>query len=126
MNNQSLEQFIRDNLRDGETYAGIILGKDGANSYHLVLLPAVPCYKLNWDDAKKWSESINAELPNRREQALLFANCKEQFEVAWYWSCEQYAASPCCAWVQHFDDGGQLSTHKSFSCRVRAVRRVYL
>ena len=35
MNNQSLEQFIKQNLRPGEIYAGLILGKNNEPDYHL-------------------------------------------------------------------------------------------
>ena len=35
----SKAQWIKDNLKPGEEYAGIILGKDGEQDYHLILLP---------------------------------------------------------------------------------------
>lgn len=118
--------FMQQNLRPGEIYAGLILGKNDEPDYHLFLLADKPDDKLNWDNAKKWATSVNGELPTRREQSLLFANCKEQFESAWYWSCEQSAAYPDFAWMQVFVNGYQDSLHKSVSFRVRAVRRLLL
>ena len=118
--------FMQQNLRPGEVYAGLILGKNDEPDYHLFLLADTPSDKLNWGDAKKWAESVNGELPTRREQSLLFANCKEQFEAAWYWSCEQYAAYPDYAWMQTFGNGYQNYDHKSGSYRARAVRRLLL
>jgi hypothetical protein len=63
-------------LKLGEHYAGIILGKNGESSYHLILL-AESRKSIRWKDALDWAESINGELPTRREQSLLFANLKE-------------------------------------------------
>ena len=67
-------------LAQDEHYAGLIVGKDGEPSYHLVLLPG-QAGDISWDKAMEWAskqggESI-ASLPTRREQALLYANLKE-------------------------------------------------
>ena len=32
----SKAQFLAENLKDGEIYAGLILGEEGQNDYHLV------------------------------------------------------------------------------------------
>lgn len=105
-------------LADGEHYAGIILGKDGEKSYHLILVPGEK-EKINWNDAK-----AAGELPTRREQSLLFSNLKDQFESAWYWSSEQHAAPSHCAWGQDFSDGDQYDYHKGHELRARFVRRL--
>lgn len=118
-----LFEYVRWRQRTGELFAGILTNFDQPG-YLLFLLPDVPPSKLNWGDAKKWATSVNGELPTLREQSLLFANCKEQFEANWYWSCEQGAADPDYAWVQNFTNGGQGSGHKSNIYRARAVRRV--
>ena len=65
-------------------------------------------------------------MPFRAEQALQFANVPELFEKEWYWSCEQLAAAPVYAWLQHFGYGFQLNYHKSLVCRARAVRRLII
>jgi len=110
-------------LAPGEEYAGVILGKDGAPNHHLILLPGDQD-DINWADAKKWAAEIGGELPSRREQALLFANVKEQFEDRYYWSGEQHASDSACAWCQYFDNGTQGYDTKSTKLRARAVRRL--
>ena len=113
-------------LAPGEHYAGLIIGKDGEPSYHLVLLPG-DAEGLNWKDAKAWGAGQGGELPTRREQSLLFANLKDKFEKAWYWSSEEYEPDTAYAWCQDFDYGYQITIHKSTSgCRARAVRRLVI
>ncbi len=119
----SKAQWIKKNLKNGEEYAGIILGKDGALDHHLILLPG-EAEKVNWAQAKDWALAFGGELPTRREQALLYANLKEQFKDAWYWSGEHYAAYSGSAWCQSFDDGLQDSDLKNYELRARAVRRL--
>jgi hypothetical protein len=116
-------QFLKENLKAGEHYVGLILGKAGEPDYHLILLPG-EAQKIKWADALKWAKKAGGELPIRREQALLYANLKEEFQAAWYWSCEEHAAGPVYAWMQHFDYGFQDDYHKSYQYRARAVRRL--
>lgn len=110
-------------LAKGEVYAGILLDKKGQPSHHLVLL-AGKRDNFTWEEAKKWALDQGGELPTRKEQALLFANAAKHFEARWYWSCEQYASDPSCAWMQYFTSGGQLYGRTSSKGRARAVRRV--
>ena len=43
------------NLKPGEQYAGIIVGKDGEPSHHLILLPEQHgC--TNWKKASEWAK----------------------------------------------------------------------
>lgn len=111
-------------ISPGELYAGIVLNKDGAPRHHLILLPQITDVRLNWDDAMAWAEVVRGTLPTRQEQALLFANCKNAFEPAWYWSSEQYAGNASNAWDQDFDYGSQDISGKGCKGRVRAIRRV--
>lgn len=122
------------NVAIGERYAGIILNKNGTLSHHLILLPQQPDGRLNWDEAMAWAEKAGGTLPTRQEQHILFANCKDAFEPAWYWSCEQYAGNTSYAWGQDFVSGHQDTSDKGHKGRgrgrgrvraVRAVRRVY-
>ena len=81
----------------------------------------------NWTDAKAWAKGQGGELPTRREQSLLYANLKDEFEKAWYWSSEEYEPDTAYAWCQLFNDGSQLTLHKSsYGCRARAVRRLVI
>jgi hypothetical protein len=110
-------------LAPGEHYAGLILGKDGESSYHLILLPGEQ-EEINWTDALAWAKEQGGELPYRREQALLYANLKEEFKEAWYWSNTQHASYSTCAWYQHFSYGNQDTTHEGYELRASAVRRL--
>lgn len=110
-------------LKAGEEYAGLIVGKDGEASYHLILLPN-QATGINWADAKAFAEKQGGELPTCREQSLLFANLKEQFEGEYYWSSEQYPSDSGYAWCQGFSDGGQGTCSTDDELRARAVRRL--
>jgi hypothetical protein len=113
-------------LAPGEHYAGLILGDDGQPSHHLILLPG-DVDGHSWADAKSWAVQQGGELPTRREQSLLFANLKSQFEARWYWSAEEYEPNDAYAWFQSFFYGYQNCHHKDDSiCRARAVRRLIL
>lgn len=117
-------------LQPGEHYAGLIIGKDGEPSYHLVLLPGDE-ESITWDKAMTWaaqrgSLDVVASLPTRREQALLYANLKDQFESAWYWSSEAHESDSGYAWYQYFNIGIQSSYRKSGELRARAVRRLVI
>ena len=109
-------------LNPGEHYAGIILGKDEEADYHLILLPETD-EGIDWADAKDWAAEQGGELPTRREQSLLFANLKEQFQPLWHWSCETHAGDARSAWGQGFGDGYQYEDRKGFEFCARAVRR---
>jgi len=110
-------------LAAGELYAGVVLGKDGARDHHLILLPGA-AEDVTWEQAKEWAASAGGEPPTRREQSLLLANLREEFESAWYWSGEQYAGYSGGAWGQYFGGGYQDVNHKNNEFRARAVRRL--
>ncbi len=116
------EQLIE--LALGEHYAGIIIGKDGEASYHLILLPGEGD-DLNWNAAKGWAKDIGGELPTRREQSLLYANLKEHFKYVYYWSGEQHE-NKSYAWCQSFVDGDQGSHDTDTMLQARAVRRLII
>ena len=109
-------------LADGEIYIGAI-GDALGNLHHVILLPG------DNDDATheaqlEWAKSIGGDLPNRIEQAMLWANHRDQFQKDWYWSNETHHSESGWAWYQGFFDGLQLSSHKGNELRARAVRRL--
>lgn len=116
---------VRDTLRQGEYYAGVILGKDGAPDHHLILLPG-EIDDVTWAAARDWAVRVGGELPNRRELALLFANQKEQFQRVWYWSREPSETRSQLVWGENFSSGIQTMYGRQFHGRARAVRRVIL
>ncbi|NIZ85538.1 DUF1566 domain-containing protein [Escherichia coli] len=72
-------------LAAGERLAGPILNEDGKISHYVILLPG-EAEEVTWADACKWAEEQGGALPDRREQSLLYANLKAEFQPAWYWS----------------------------------------
>ena len=112
--------------KEGEHYAGIILGKEPGTSHHLILLPHEPEDEMNWTNALKWATSVGGELPTRREHSLLFANLKDQFKPTGYWSSEQPAENADYAWMQYFNNGYQSYYRKDNEWRARAVRRLII
>ena len=111
-------------LRPGERYAGLVIGKDGEPSYHLVLLPG-QADDITLDKAMEWAGKQGGEyvasLPTRREQALLYANLKEEFEERAYWSCEAHESESGWAWYQRFGYGNQ-SINRGIELRARFAR----
>jgi hypothetical protein len=112
-------------LAQGEVYAGVALGDDGNPSHHLVLLPG-EVDDVSWTNAQDWAEDQGGHLPTRREQALLFANCKQHFQTAGYWSGQQHDSESSWAWYQYFGYGGQYYGSQSYGLRARAVRRLVI
>ena len=107
-------------LADGEIYIGAI-GDAAGNLHHVILLPG------DNDDAThksqlEWAQSIGGDLPTRIEQAMLWANHRDQFKKDWYWSNEIHHAESGWAWFQHFGYGCQ--NNRRHELRARAVRRL--
>jgi hypothetical protein len=111
-------------LKKGETYAGAIIGPDGKGA-HVILL-AGDEGGLTWPAALEWAKKQGGDLPNRVEQALLFAHHRAAFKRDWYWSNTQDADDERWAWYQRFGDGDQYPLSKYAELRARAVRRVPL
>lgn len=109
-------------MRPGERYAGLLLKPDGTPSHHLVLLPD-KTEDLSWQAAIDWAAKVGGELPTRREQALLYANLKDEFKPEWHWSSELYESNSSSAWSQLFDYGDQSFNHEDRGLQARAVRR---
>ena len=121
----SKAQFLKQNQKKGERYAGLMLGENGKPDYHLFIIPG-EAEKVAWAKAKEWAKKAGGDLPTRREQRVLFANAKEHFKPDWYWSGEQLASTSDIAWGQYFDGGDQYYYDKSSQGRARAVRRLLI
>ncbi len=110
-------------LNEGETYIGAI-GDQTGEVYHVILLPG-DNDDSDWQTAMDWAKSIGGDLPNRIEQAMLFASFRDQFKKDWYWSNTTVEGYDAYAWFQNFDYGDQSFNLKSnYYCRARAVRRL--
>ncbi|PUA18277.1 DUF1566 domain-containing protein [Glaciimonas sp. PCH181] len=101
----------------------MLLGVDGEKDQHIILLPG-QATGVTWMDAIAFAVRAGGELPTRREQSLLFANLKREFEQRYYWSSEQHSALSDFAWGQSFSNGDQSIGHKGDVFRARAVRRL--
>lgn len=112
----------------GGIYVGLAAGIDDKPDYHLIVAN-VDRENINWKDAQAWAKGIDVDgrtdfdLPNRREQALLFANVPQLFEPRAYWSNEAHAENARDAWCQHFNHGTQYYSAQYDKLRARAVRR---
>jgi hypothetical protein len=114
---------VKEGLKEGESYAGLILGKEGTPDYHLVLL-ADDAGDVSWPTAREWAAGRGGDLPTRRELSLLFANLREQFERTWYWSSEHHETRAQLVWGQNFASGIQTVYGRPYRGHARAVRRV--
>ncbi len=117
-----MQQLQLPPLAEGETYIGCI-GDATGNLHHVILLPG------DNDDATheaqiEWAKSIGGDLPNRIEQAMLWANHRDQFKKDWYWSNEMHHSESGWAWFQLFTLGYQYDTDRITELRARAVRRL--
>lgn len=110
-------------LKKGEYYAGIIVDQPYTASYHLVLIPGRPP-RMTWQQSMDWAASIDADLPTRREQALLFANLRWLFQPEWHWSNMQNGDEDEYSWYQDFGNCYQGYYYKTKAGHARAVRRV--
>ena len=112
-------------LSVGEEYAGAILSADASVAYHVILLPGEAA-EIDWKNAIAWAKEQGGDLPDRREQSLLYTNLKEKFQGAWYWSSAQHGADDAYAWCQHFSTSIQGLNLKDIKLRARAVRRLVI
>ncbi|WGS53529.1 DUF1566 domain-containing protein [Paraburkholderia sp. D15] len=111
-------------LAEGEIYIGAVGDKNG-DIYHVVLLPG-DNDDAPWADQLEWAKSIGGDLPNRIEQAMLFAGFRDEFQKDAYWSNAPDTDTGYAgwAWYQYFLTGSQSLNHKGNALRARAVRRL--
>ena len=119
-----MQQLQLPPLAEGEIYVGAI-GDAAGNLHHVILLPG------DNDDATheaqlEWAKSIGGDLPTRIEQAMLWANHRDQFKKDWYWSNETHHTESGWAWYQNFGNGFQDSFSRNYELRARAVRRLVI
>lgn len=95
----------------------------GQAPYQLILLPG-DVDEVTHEEATAWAAEQGGALPNRFEQALLFAHHKDAFEADWYWSDTPPASDADYAWGQGFGHGYQGFSHRDGRLRARAVRRL--
>ena len=111
-------------LGPGEHYAGVILDESGQIKHHLVLMAERPGKDLSWSEAMAWASKVGGQIPDRQEQALLYANCKQHLQAVWHWSSQTHESDASSAWYCYFIHGGQNGLRKSYEGAAVAVRRV--
>ena len=109
-------------LSEGESYVGCI-GDALGNLHHVILLPG-EIEDANWKKSMEWAAGLGGDLPDRIEQAMLWANHRDQFKKDLYWSNEINHAESGWAGYQSFINGTQNDSHKTSEFRARAVRRL--
>jgi hypothetical protein len=119
------EQFLAENLKLGEVYAGLIIGQEGKSDYHLFVVPD-DAEGLTWHQAMKFALKAGASIPTRQELHLMFINIKKKLKDANYWSVDPHSHHGDFAWSVDFRYGDQIISHKANYFRVRLVRRVPL
>jgi hypothetical protein len=105
-----------------QTYAGIILGKNGNTDYHLVLLPDI-IYDASWDEADQFAKKLGGALPNRSDDYLLMTNCREEMGGFVYWSSEAMNDG-IQAWSHDFHFGSRIKQLKNAPLRARVVLKI--
>lgn len=113
--------ITRPELNKGERYIGATVSAEGVVT-HIILLPGDK--NLDWQKAKAWAISIGGDLPDRVEQAMLYATAADEFKKDAYWSNTQHASDSDYAWFQNFGFGSQSYYLTSNKLRARAVRRL--
>lgn len=108
-------------LNEGEIFLGYYGGPDG-RCVRVVLLPG-DADPASWKKQMAWAQSIGGDLPNRIEQAMLFAYLRDEFRREWYWSNQLADFDNAYAWFQSFSYGGQYYYGVTSTLRARAVRR---
>ena len=111
-------------LADGEIHVATIQIA-GEAPYHLILLPQHTKDEMTHRAATEWASGIGGELPNRYEQALLFAHQRDKFDRDWYWSNTLHESDQDYAWYQIFSNGRQDDNNRLHELRARAIRREY-
>ncbi len=117
-----MNQITPPELKEGEHYAGAIIKPDGTG-HHVIILPGDK-ENVTWKSALAWAKKLGGDLPNRVEQALFFAESKDRFKQACYWSNTQHASISGYAWYQDFYNGYQYYGFKSDIMCACTVRRV--
>lgn len=89
---------------------------DGDDSEHLTRRRFPQIGVIGWEH----------ELSGATALFTVYGNLKDQFQEAWYWSCEQRASTASYAWDTGFLNGLQNYDHEDGSDRARAVRRIVI
>lgn len=109
----------------GGHFSGIVSGADGV-PYVLVLHGARLDAEVDWHAAHDWAASLECDLPNRCEAAMLTSIHGVSLGNGQIWTNEAYHREPTYAWLFHGNGGRTAAESKSITAIAIAVRRVQL
>lgn len=119
----SKQDWITENLKTGEMYAGIIL--DPAGDYHVVLREG-EVQDVDWTTAGMLAAGFGGQLPTRRELRLILTNKPGMLKAQWYWTADLSEATQGYAYTIgalshcHGDD----PQDRAFNTACVAIRRI--
>jgi hypothetical protein len=107
------EQFLKDNMRPDEDYAGILLGDNGAADSHLCV-SRIKVENSTFQQVIDCAKKHGYRSASLRELGLIRVNLRsqERFKSGVFWSCEQSASHAYDAWCQYFNYGIQGTNGK--------------
>ena len=123
--------FLEQNQLPGESYAGIMLGKDGEPDYHLFERPRSE-QKFTFHGAIDFAKSLSTSemtvlVPTKDEAQLVRINsANSRGRTDLHWTSTQDEIYVDYAWAQWFGYGGQSYNRKSEEFTVAFVRRVLI
>lgn len=109
----------------GGHYSGIVSGDDGV-PYALVLHAARMAGEVDWYDALDWANSLECDLPNCREAAMLISIHGATLGERQIWTGEDYHRDATFAWLFQGKGCRSAAESKSITASAVAVRRVQL
>lgn len=115
--------FLNSILKNGERYAGILLGENDEIDFHIILLP-LQISRVSWQEATDFALNAGGSLPTKRELSLIIANLKDALPSIEDWSCEKHIYHNDFAWCQCAETGSQFYEHQKLRKRARVIRRL--
>jgi hypothetical protein len=108
-------------LDKGERWAGALITP--SRREHIIAMPD-DFDPADWNTQMDRIKAVGGEAPDRLESALAYAEIRDAFQKAAYWTREPHASAPAYAWLQYFDDGNQYNWTTLNELRARAFRRL--
>lgn len=110
-------------LDKGERWAGALITP--SRREHIIAMPD-DFDPSDWNTQMDRIKAVGGEAPDRLESALAYAEIRDAFQEAAYWTREPHASAPEYAWIQGFAVGGQGYWSTDHEFRARAFRRLPL
>ncbi|MCY1358934.1 hypothetical protein D9M69_454830 [compost metagenome] len=109
----------------GNRIEGASHRRDGLANTRALLASGIDHPAAKWASTQESEGHRDLHLPSQAEAFLCWANIPEQFEDKGWWITSTQVG-PDGAWIQYFDDGGQIYAHKDDARPAFAVRRILI